>query len=587
MFLICTADETYWASDRPVLFLGEWCRLYERRHVWSGLQHEVLPYHWDDRDRLWRDYEYVRGVAQHCLATLVPQLNRLHGTHHPPRFWDIVLGNWLNDFIAVCLDRYLSIAAAGESGRVTDCVIPAAGSPAGVAPAGTAGMMARHVSVEFNTFLFGEIIRRLRPFSFQESPAPAVAIASDAANSRGGTARFLRRVYGRVSRLAPTPLRRVALIDAYFTPDAELRLLAPMLQLPAVAPQLPMPAVPPDPSMRAALRLDLGDRPFERLVSDLVPAQLPRSGIESFARLSRAVRHAFPGGARTIVTANAHLSSDAFKVWAAGKTTQRATLLIHQHGGQYGIAKISGTEDYETRVADRFLSWGWTDASRPAVQPVPASKLVGIERRVRTRPGGDILIGSNSTPLQFYRFASMPVGHQHLRFMDDHVRFLTALPPEVYRLCLLRLYPAEYGWNEPARYRARLPDLRIADSREPLYRQLGRSRLFVCTNNHTMYLETLAANLPTVLFWDPRTWETRDAATPWLDGLRQARILHDTPDGAATLVTEIAKDPASWWAQPRVQAARAAFCERFARTDREWRRAWRLLLQGRGGSSGS
>lgn len=34
-YLITTADERTWKFDRPVLFLGEWCRLYDRRHVWQ------------------------------------------------------------------------------------------------------------------------------------------------------------------------------------------------------------------------------------------------------------------------------------------------------------------------------------------------------------------------------------------------------------------------------------------------------------------------------------------------------------------------------------------------------------------------
>ena len=44
-YLITTADEKTWKFDRPVIFLGEWCRLYDRKHIWSGMDSVVAdPY---------------------------------------------------------------------------------------------------------------------------------------------------------------------------------------------------------------------------------------------------------------------------------------------------------------------------------------------------------------------------------------------------------------------------------------------------------------------------------------------------------------------------------------------------------------
>ena len=44
-YLITTADERTWKFDRPVIFLGEWCRLYDRKHVWESMDAVVAePY---------------------------------------------------------------------------------------------------------------------------------------------------------------------------------------------------------------------------------------------------------------------------------------------------------------------------------------------------------------------------------------------------------------------------------------------------------------------------------------------------------------------------------------------------------------
>ncbi|MEK9810779.1 MAG: hypothetical protein VW362_10050, partial [Candidatus Nanopelagicales bacterium] len=57
--LVLTALEETWGSDEPLLFLGEWCKRYERRHVWSERTSETVPFHWDDREKLLADYTHL------------------------------------------------------------------------------------------------------------------------------------------------------------------------------------------------------------------------------------------------------------------------------------------------------------------------------------------------------------------------------------------------------------------------------------------------------------------------------------------------------------------------------------------------
>ena len=55
MFLVLTADQRFWKTDGKILFLGEWCRLYRDKFAWSNLNAEILPYHWNDREKYRRD----------------------------------------------------------------------------------------------------------------------------------------------------------------------------------------------------------------------------------------------------------------------------------------------------------------------------------------------------------------------------------------------------------------------------------------------------------------------------------------------------------------------------------------------------
>src|SRR5438046_1126026 len=90
MFLITTADQRFWSGSGPVLFLGEWCKLYHQKHVYEKMEFETLAYHWDDRARLYSDYRYLEGVYEKYLDALVPKLNDVHRVNQSHRFWRIV-----------------------------------------------------------------------------------------------------------------------------------------------------------------------------------------------------------------------------------------------------------------------------------------------------------------------------------------------------------------------------------------------------------------------------------------------------------------------------------------------------------------
>ena len=85
-------------------------------------------------------------------------------------------------------------------------------------------------------------------------------------------------------------------------------------------------------------------------------------------------------------------------------------------------------------------------------------------------------------------------------------------------------------------------------------------------NIGTPFLESFAANFPTIIFWNPDFSELRDSAKPYFDELREVSILHDNPKSAAIKVNEVYEDPMAWWGSPDVQMARENFCRRFAWT---------------------
>src|SRR3972149_7376404 len=104
--LVTTSLEDTWGDSERIIFLGEWCKTYDKRHVWSARIHETIPFHWDDRNKLKKDYSYLEALHHSILASLAVSLNELHQVDYPDRYWQILLDPWLMAYVGTLFDRW-------------------------------------------------------------------------------------------------------------------------------------------------------------------------------------------------------------------------------------------------------------------------------------------------------------------------------------------------------------------------------------------------------------------------------------------------------------------------------------------------
>ena len=157
--LITTADECTWPKENkhPALFLGEWCRRYSRKEVWQQLDAEVVAYHWDDREKLFEDYQYLKELYEKLLAELSDKLNQIHSVSHSPRYWRILIGPWLGYFIQILFDRWFMLKQAIEQGEITECSVIDRG-PLSVVPNDMVHFGKLFVDDDWNEAIYGQLL---------------------------------------------------------------------------------------------------------------------------------------------------------------------------------------------------------------------------------------------------------------------------------------------------------------------------------------------------------------------------------------------------------------------------------------------
>ena len=581
MFLITTADQRFWKNDEKILFLGEWCKRYDLKNIWSKFDYKVVPYRWDDRQQLYQDYLYLQEVYERYLELLTNHLNALHGETHSLRYWRIIIGPWLNYFIGILFDRYSSLIQVSKAYRITNTWIPESGLWNWV-PRDIQQFNEWCRGDEYNQVIYGSIIRHLKLVPYElVNHGVKFRIGSDTNQDHNVQPfnkifkSFLKSVLSRISELTNPSF---VFVESYLRLREQMKLEISLGQIPTLFFRRSIPGAEVRPNIRKALKLDEGNNQFESLLETLIPCQIPLSYVENVARIQEMAHLRYSKKPKVIFTANDYNSNEVFKFWVAGQVEKGAKLVIGQHGGLSGMSLWDAIEEHIINISDQYITWGWSNAGDPKLQPLPAGKLIRIKKRLRPVSKGHILWVWCGLPRYSYWMYSVPVASQFLNYLEDQIDFAKKLSPDVRRLLLLRYYVHDYGWDEVNQMRKLDLGIREYYGKQTMVEQLKQSRLFLGTYNSTTYLEAFAADCPTVLFWNPNHWELMPSAKPYFDELRNAEILHDTPKSAAQKVNEIYRDPEAWWKSSDVQNAKNSFCEQFAHTSANWLRQWKTTL---------
>ncbi len=130
------------------------------------------------------------------------------------------------------------------------------------------------------------------------------------------------------------------------------------------------------------------------------------------------------------------------------------------------------------------------------------------------------------------------------------------------------------GWDERKRLADAFPNLKTYQGPQPLEKQLRKSRLAILFLNSTVFLQTIAINFPTILCFNPVRSPLVVSSEPDFNELRRVKILHESPESAATWINSIYKNPSSWWASAETQKVRKQFCNEFVRTSPSLHKEW-------------
>ena len=581
--LITTAEQQTWETNAPVLFLGEWCKLYSDQKKWRELDSVTVPYHWDDREKLYRDWVYLTDYADKLLERIAEVLNKHHGVDYSLRYWRIIVGPWLIYAVQIFFDRWTMIKKALEEYSISKTITLNL-DEATIVPQHFQDFQHLCTQDIWNHWVYSTAIKNV-------NKSPIKAFGFELANfpqSNDGNDRPLQRVRSGIFRNSINAIKyRLTKNNNYFffsnnfPRKHQVILELSLKQIPSFA------SVPniDDFNINKQIRNQLvvlgkKNNEFEQFFEANVFRHIPIYYLEGYKSLASYVEKVlWPTDPKLIITANGATWCDPFKFWAARRVERGAKLVVAQQGGLYGAAKWMSVEHHEITIADKYFSWGpWGNTNRKVVF-VPSPKLRELKDKGKfNRSGGGLLV-LMGLPRYSYWMYSIPVASQFSGYIDDQIAFLDGLTEGIRQEFIIRLFPVDYGWSIGERLKQKIPDVRFDLGRTPLRNAVSKSRIFVGTYNSTTILEMLSANVPTVMFWNQKKWELRTSAIEYFELLESVGILHAEPNNASLKVNEIWEDTEEWWKSSEIRDVVKEFCSHFATIPQQWRKSWKDNLQ--------
>ena len=583
-FLVTTALEDSWVFDTPVLFLGEWCRMYGRRHAWKSLDAKVVPYHWNDRAKLKTDYEYLCELYERVLRCLSDHLNGIHGVDHGSRYWRILVGPWLAYFIHILFDRWESIQRAASDYSITGTVVLYGQEESG--PPNSmehffSELMAGH---EWNHAIYAFILENFTEVPCARKVGPSLKENVRTATRGRNDVGFKRKVFSAYSKLAERFAKNDEsfLIATYLSAFDELRLHLRFRQMPNLWATVPPVICPVDPAKRDWICELPGKSQFEECLATLIPLQIPATYLEGYRSLTEQAQNLpWPKSPSLIFTSNVLWHDTVSMAYSAYHVERGAKLAYGQHGG-FGLVKFQWAEKHEREIADRYLTWGWVEEGCTNLVPVGILKSIDRYTGKRGVEKKNLLLVRGLWPPYTFRLDSGVGLPQLLADIERCMKFAGLLPGDMRTDSLIvRLYPlanafssvgrkvdrsSENFFCEKLRWQESMPDVQLNDGLDPIAKLIARSRLVVYTyNGGTGYLEFMAADVPVIAFWDMESSPVRDSAIPYFDDLERVGIFHCTAESAAAHVARVWSDVEGWWRSAEVREVLSRFKSNYCR----------------------
>ena len=121
---------------------------------------------------------------------------------------------------------------------------------------------------------------------------------------------------------------------------------------------------------------------FQTFFEGIFPEILPNEFLESFNYyFNYPQKNFWPDKNKFLMIVTQSISSSIKRIIFSKYIGKKNQLIILQHGGGYGVAKMHVGEIVESYLGNKFLTWGWKE-KKGSIQPFYSLKISQLKKKI-------------------------------------------------------------------------------------------------------------------------------------------------------------------------------------------------------------
>jgi putative transferase (TIGR04331 family) len=579
-YLITTADEATWKYDRPIIFLGEWCRLYDRKHVWKNLDAILAKPYGLGKSKKDSDYFEVKKLEQKLFPEFCEILNQHFNLSYSKKYWQIIHGHWFADILQLFLNRINTLKQCFQFYKISGTSFYKDDNY-NLATLDNISLYFSFGDDRWNNILNAQIIKAMNidlsnEFLEYQNKLGVNSIFKKKSilNDESFKVKILKWCLNKYNKISRKFLndKDAFIINSYLPTILEAQLELALGQWPQLWSfqqrnfDLSKIENLHDKLLRQKLTKEFSygksKCDFENIVRLLLFEIFPICYLEGFNILKElSNQQLWPTSPKFIFTSNNYYYDELFKLWTASKVELGLTkYYVGQHGNNYSTRR-NFSPQIEEITSDKMITWG----SKKGFKYFPAFifKTVKSKKKNYNPKGGLVLIQEP----YWHRFYTWDIESEYVEYFEDQKKFVKTLnngPKNNLTIRLERAYQLSRR-SEKEKWFDFDSSLKLDTGKLNIKQLILKNRLVVHSYDSTGLLETLSQNIPTLAFWQNGLDHLDDNATHNYQLLVDAGIVYLSAESAANKVNDIWDDVDGWWSQIYIQNARKQFCELYAK----------------------
>ena len=516
---------------------------------------QILPFKWHRRSELWIDQAKITKITHATLTKLTKILNKYHNINIPERGWSLILWPWLYTLNVAIYDIESKIND-NKSYLANKDILIKSPSYLELIPKNYDDFTGIIKNYKFYKVILAYIYPDILKNSTVKVDLQNKTLENKFSNKffPGILPKLLIRIYSLLIKK-----NKIVFFSSYIPWPKRLTYYFKFKSFPMFNNFVNFDMVKDNEN--DILFRDINNKFIDNYLS-LAIKLIPKSYLENFKGYSIFSSTIFPQSPSYILTGTGHFANDLFKIWAAQKL-HKCKLIILQHGGHYGLGKVSNCQSWEYQIGDYFLSWGWVNFKYPKVKPYKKF-IKPIKKNLYSKNKVLYVIGSGNDKYVTSTM-SMPLGEQYLDYINSLKEFIQSLDKNILSNTIIRPYPSATNWEQEKIYFLNFKNIKIEDVSCDIRKGIANAHLVICTWNSTNFIDLLYSNIPTVCFWKQSVFEIEKSAQPLMDELYSANILHKNEKSASLFTNQNWENINLWWGSNKTQKAIKSFTTEYAR----------------------